>query len=62
LYLCDELYGKQPKTYLLQVRGYEWEMLEGLSERAEKNLWKAFHFFRAQLDEWIFTEREHEHA
>ena len=62
LYLCDELYGKQPKTYLLQIKGYEWEMLEGLSEHAEKNLWRAFHFFRMQLQEWIEIEKEHEHA
>ncbi|MEI7907545.1 MAG: hydrogenase maturation protease [Bacteroidota bacterium] len=60
LYLCNELYGKLPETYLLQVKGYEWEMLEGLSEKAEKNLWKAFHFFRVQLEEWIHSEREHE--
>ncbi|MCK9408369.1 MAG: hydrogenase maturation protease [Bacteriovoracaceae bacterium] len=66
LYLCKELYGKQPETYLLQIGGYEWEMLEGLSEQAEKNLWKAFHFFRAKLEEWIelehYHEDEHEHS
>lgn len=61
LFLCGELYGKQPETYLLQVRGYEWEMLEGLSEQAERNLWKAFHFFRAKLHDWIELGQEHEH-
>jgi hydrogenase maturation protease len=59
LYLCNELYGKLPETYLLQVRGYEWKMLEGLSEQAEQNLWSAFHFFRLQLHEWIEIEKEH---
>ena len=59
LYLCNDLYGKQPETYLLQIRGYEWEMLEGLSEQAEKNLWSAFHFFRAKLQEWIEIENVH---
>lgn len=62
LYLCNELYGKQPETYLLQVKGYEWELLEGLSEQAERNLWKAFHFFRTKLEEWIEMEKEHHHA
>lgn len=62
LFLCHELYGKQPDTYLLQIRGYEWEMLEGVSERAEKNLWHAFKFFRVQLQEWIEMEKEHEHV
>lgn len=60
LYLCNELYGKQPQTYLLQVRGYEWEMLEGLSDQAEKNIWKAFHFFKMKLEQWIDLEKEHE--
>ena len=60
LYLCNELYGKQPDTFLLQIKGYEWEMLEGLSEHAERNLWKAFHFFRTKLEEWIELEHHHE--
>jgi len=62
LSLCNELYGKQPETYLLQIRGYEWEMVEGLSEQAEINLWSAFHFFRLQLQEWIEIEKKHEHV
>lgn len=60
LFLCEELYGKLPKTFLLEIKGYEWEMLEGLSEAAERNLWKAFHFFRTKLQEWIDLEQEHE--
>jgi hydrogenase maturation protease len=60
LFLCKELYGKEPETYLLQIKGYEWEMLEGLSEQAEKNLWRAFHFFRTKLEEWIDFAKEHE--
>jgi hydrogenase maturation protease len=59
LYLCRELYGRTPKTYFLQIKGYEWEMLEGLSEQAEKNLWRAFHFFRTKLEEWIDIGKEH---
>jgi hydrogenase maturation protease len=60
LYLCNELYGRLPQTFLLEIKGYEWEMLEGLSEGAERNLWKAFHFFRTKLQEWIDLEQEHE--
>ena len=46
LALCIQLYNKHPKTFLLQIRGYEWDFKEGLSERAEKNLEKALEFLK----------------
>lgn len=60
LYLCHELYGRKPETYLLQIKGYEWEMTEGLSEKAERNLWTAFQFFRNQLQDWVELYQPHE--
>lgn len=53
LHLCTDLYGRTPETFLLQIRGYDWRMMEGLSEKAEKNLWSAFHFFQAKMEEWV---------
>ncbi len=44
LALYETLYGPAPPSYLLQIRGYEWEMKESLSPGAQKNLqeaWKA---------------------
>ncbi|KPK81373.1 MAG: hypothetical protein AMS27_15510 [Bacteroides sp. SM23_62_1] len=49
LALCIKLYHKHPETYLLQIRGYEWEFKVGLSEKAEKNLSKAVEFMKAKL-------------
>jgi hydrogenase maturation protease len=49
LALCIQLYNKHPKTYLLQIRGYEWEFREGLSKKAEKNLKKALEFMKKRL-------------
>lgn len=49
LALCIQLYNKHPKTYLLQIRGYEWAFKEGLSEKAEKNLKKALEFMKEKL-------------
>jgi hydrogenase maturation protease len=49
LALCIRLYDKHPKTYLLQIRGYEWEFKEGLSAKAEKNLQKALEFIKERL-------------
>ena len=42
LHLCKDIYEKTPKTYLLHIKGYEWELKEGLTIRAEENLKKAF--------------------
>ncbi len=47
--LCNELYGKFPKCYLLEMRGFEWEMMEGLSERAETVLQKSLEMIIPQL-------------
>ena len=38
LALSEELYGRLPKAWLLAVRGCDWEIGEGLSERAACNL------------------------
>jgi hydrogenase maturation protease len=49
LALCIKLYQKHPETYLLQIRGYEWEFLEKLSPRAEQNLSLALGFIRERI-------------
>lgn len=41
LALCEDLYGRRPEAMLLTVRGYEWEIGEGLSPRAAANLKEA---------------------
>jgi hydrogenase maturation protease len=49
LALCIKLYQKHPETYLLQIRGYEWEFLEKLSPRAEQNLSQALGFIKERI-------------
>jgi hypothetical protein len=48
--LCNKIYKKSPETYLLHLKGYEWDFKEGLTRDAENNLndavWrvkKSFH-------------------
>lgn len=41
LKLCQNIYNKKPSVYLVHIKGYEWEIKEGLSNKAEKNLNKA---------------------
>jgi hydrogenase maturation protease len=50
LALCHELYGLTPKAYILSIRGYVWDLGEGLSPRAEENLRLAMDLVRNFLD------------
>ena len=47
--LCREMYNNAPDSYLLHIKGYEWEFREGLSERAVLNLEKSLVNMQAQL-------------
>jgi len=49
LALCEELYGRRPRARTLAIRGYAWELREGLSAKAEANLAAALDF----LVEWL---------
>ena len=49
LALCHELYGSAPRAYMLAIRGYEWDMGEGLSEGARANLKRAVDVLRRFL-------------
>ena len=46
LHLCKKIYETSPVTYLLHIKGFEWEFKEGLSAKATKNLEKAFDFIK----------------
>jgi len=49
LALCIKLYNKHPETYLLQIKGYEWEFQEGLSDKAAENLDSAATFLKEKI-------------
>lgn len=51
LALCHELYGTSVRAYLLAIRGYEWELVEGLSPMAGKNLDLACRFIKSRIGE-----------
>jgi hydrogenase maturation protease len=58
--LCRKLYGKNPETYLIHIKGYEWEFEEKLSDDAKLNLAKATSFLKEKimtfLNQTITTE------
>lgn len=47
--LCQKLYERYPATFLLHIRGYKWEMKEGLTSKARRNLRKALDFMKVNL-------------
>jgi hydrogenase maturation protease len=42
LHLCQNLYDKSPKTYLLSIKAFEFEFNEEISQGAQRNLNMAF--------------------
>jgi hypothetical protein len=53
LALCNDLYNKNIKSYVLEIRGYEWEMAEGLSPKAQENFEKAYGFLKDKVAELL---------
>lgn len=49
LQLCNSIFDKQPPTYLLHIKGFEWDFKVGLSAKAKTNLEKALLFMKKKL-------------
>ncbi len=49
LYLCEDLFHKTPDTYLLHIKGYEWDFRETLTPRAQENKSLAMQFLQQQI-------------
>jgi len=47
--LCNKLYNKYPDTYVLRIKGYEWEFKEGLTKNAHNNLLIALDFMKDRI-------------
>ncbi|MBN1531353.1 MAG: hydrogenase maturation protease [Spirochaetes bacterium] len=47
--LCEETGLHCPPSFLLAIRGYQWEFQEGLSDNARENLQKAYEFLTSLL-------------
>ncbi len=44
LYLCQSLYNKYPLTFLIHIKGYEFDFMEPITESAKENLEKSIRF------------------
>ncbi|HPT69718.1 MAG TPA: hydrogenase maturation protease [Syntrophomonas sp.] len=44
--LCQKIYHKHPETFVLHIKAYEFEFIEELTAKAEKNHYAAFEFLK----------------
>ncbi len=56
LHLCHSLYHKFPKTYLIHIKGYEFNLLEQLTNTAKENLMKAVFFLTYAFSNSVFPD------
>lgn len=49
LYLCQQIYHKTPVSYLIEIKGHEWELDEGLTKNSKIALFSAIFFFESTL-------------
>lgn len=52
--LCNKIYNKNPKTYLLHIKGYYWDLKEEISTEANENLIKAVDFIKAKIIDILY--------
>ena len=48
-YLCNIMYNKSPDIYLLHIKGYKWDFLGEMTDKAKSNLNKAYEFLKEFL-------------
>ena len=46
LNLCENIYNKNPKAFMIKIQGYFWDIEIGLSEKATENLKKSIEDFK----------------
>ncbi len=54
LAICEEHFGPAPRAWTMAVRGYEFEMVEGLSAKAQQNVEQSVAFVQS----WLHTLEE----
>ncbi|MFW6226572.1 MAG: hydrogenase maturation protease [Bacteroidota bacterium] len=53
--LCNNFYGYAPQSWLLQIKGYEWNFMEPLSSKAKQNLTKCSAFLKNCIENYNFN-------
>lgn len=48
--LCQEIYNSVPQSYLLHIKGYQWEFMVDPTDKAYNNLKKAYTFLKNKIE------------
>ncbi|PHS36923.1 MAG: Ni/Fe hydrogenase [Sulfurovum sp.] len=56
--ICKQCFTSTPAVYLLEIRGYQWELSVGLSAKANKNLEEVLEYFA--LTQIFYKEGEYD--
>lgn len=59
VHLSQDLFQQQPDCFLLHIKGYEWEMKEGLSEDATINLQTSLQFLKRKIETVLSNTKNH---
>ena len=49
LALCQQVYEKEPASYVLKLQGFEWELKTGLTDSGKKSLESGINAFKSFL-------------
>lgn len=49
VHLCNDIYDKTPKSFLLHIKGYQWEFMEEMTPEAKANFALAFEYMKPLL-------------
>lgn len=56
-HLTEKLFNKTPETYVLAIRGFDWDFKEGLSPNAALNLEQAYQYLTRKLAGWALIKK-----
>ncbi len=48
--LCQKIYRKTPKAYVLHIKAYEFDFKEELTEKAIENMHQAFQYLTSEIE------------
>ena len=57
LAIAAQQFGRAPEAYLVSIRGYEFDFMEGLSDRARSNLAAAIVLMRSRIGDRLKVSR-----
>lgn len=46
LHLCKQVFDRSPETYILHIKGYDWEFMKEMTEKAKANTNDAIQFLK----------------